>query len=143
MSAIDAVGRMIQRVEEVWMGRTSAVALLLDMKGAFTSIAKGNLNRRIEEMGFEADVCQWVQSFMSNTRAILRMDGREEKVMDSTTRVHQESPVSPIVFAIYISELFGKVEERVKDAVVLSFVDDVACVVEGENDTWCVQKLQK
>jgi hypothetical protein len=115
----------------------------MDVKGAFPSIAKRNLIERMEEMGFETDVCQWVHSFMSDRRATLRMDGREGKVMDITTGVPQGSPLSPNLFVIYISELFGKVEERAEDAVALSFVDDVAWVVEGEDVTRCVQKLQR
>jgi hypothetical protein len=109
-SAIDAVGRMVQRLEEAWAGRKTVAALSMDVKGPFLSIAKGNLIKRMEEMGFEADVCRWVQNFMSDRRAMFKMDGREGKVMDVTTGVSQGLPVSPILFAIYISELFGKVE---------------------------------
>jgi len=55
-SAIDAVGRLMKRVEEAWgRGNTTAV-LLMDVKGAFPHVAKGNLIKRMEEMGFEADL---------------------------------------------------------------------------------------
>jgi hypothetical protein len=35
----------------------TAAVLLLVVKGAFPSVAKRNLIKRIEEMGFEADRC--------------------------------------------------------------------------------------
>jgi hypothetical protein len=142
-SAIDAVGRMVQKVEEAWARGKIASALLIDVKGAFPSVAKGNLIKRMEDMGFEADVCQWVESFISDRKAIMRMDGREGKIMDVTTRVPQGSPVSPILLVIYISELFEQVEAGVENMLALSFVDDVAWVVEGDDITQCIQRMQR
>jgi len=55
-SAIDAVGRLMKRVEEVWGRGNTAAVLLMDVKGAFPHVAKGNLIKRMEEMGFEADL---------------------------------------------------------------------------------------
>jgi hypothetical protein len=50
-------------------------------------MAKANLIKRMEEMGFEADMCEWVQHIMSNRRATFRMDGREWKVTNVTSSV--------------------------------------------------------
>jgi hypothetical protein len=65
-SAIDAVGRMVQIVEEACAGRKTVVAQLMDVKGAVPSQAKGYRIKRLEEMGFEANVRRWAQSFMSD-----------------------------------------------------------------------------
>jgi hypothetical protein len=59
-----------------------AAALLMDIKGAFLSVAKGNLIKRLEDMGFEVDVCRWTESFMSNRKATIKMDRRKGEVMD-------------------------------------------------------------
>jgi hypothetical protein len=56
----------------------------------------------------------------------MKMDGREGDVMEVITGVLQGSPISPILFIIYISQLFGKTEQSVEDTLALSFVDDVA-----------------
>jgi len=42
------------------------------------------------------------------------------------------SPVSPILFTIYLSCLFGYVEDKVPGIKALSFVDDVAWQAEGK-----------
>jgi len=111
-SAIDAVGRLMKRVEEVWgRGNTTAV-LLMDVKGAFPHVAKGNLIKRMEEMGFEADLVSWVESFMEERKVIMSMDGKEGDSMDVETGVQQGSPVSPALFVIYLSGLFGQVEMK-------------------------------
>jgi len=46
--------------------------------------------------------------------------------------IPQGSPVSPILFTVYLSGLFGYVEERVTGVKALSFVDDVAWTTEGD-----------
>jgi len=110
-SAIDAVGRLMKRVEEAWGRGNTAAVLLMDVMGAFPHVAKGNLMKRMEEMGFEADLVRWVENFMEERKVIMSMDGREGDIMDVETGVPQGSPVSPVVFVIYLSGLFGEVEE--------------------------------
>jgi len=48
--------------------------------------------------------------------------------------------VSPVLYAVYISEMVGYVEERA-DVKALSFVDDVAWWAEGRNETEVARKL--
>jgi len=144
-SAIDAVGRLMKKVEEAWRRGNTAAVLLMDVKGAFPHVAKGNLIKRIEEMGFEADLVRWVESFMEERRVIMSMDGKEGDSMDVETGVPQGSPVSPVLFVIYLSGLFGQVEDKEKEcgSEGISFVDDVAWVVEGEDVGECTQQLER
>ena len=99
-SAIVAVGRLMKQVEEAWGRGNTAVVLLMDVKGAFPHVAKRNLIKRMEEMGFEADLVRWVQSFMEGRQVIMSMDGKERDSMDVETGVPQGSPVSPVLFVI-------------------------------------------
>ena len=50
------------------------------------------------------------------------------------TGIPQGSPVSPILFTVYLSGLFGYVEEQVPGIKALSFVDDVAWTTEGDSE---------
>jgi len=144
-SAIDAVGRLMKRVEEAWGRGNTAAVLLMDVKGAFPHVAKGNLIKKMEEMGFEADLVRWVESFMEEQKVVMSMDGREGDIMDVETGVPQRSPVSPVLFVIYLSGLFGEVEKEEEECGSggISFVDDVAWVVEGEDVGECTQRLEK
>jgi len=143
-SAIDAVGRLMKRVEEAWGRGNTAAVLLMDVKGAFPHVAKGNLIKRMEEMGFEADLVRWVESFMEERKVIMSMDGKEGDSMDVETGVPQGSPVSPVLFVIYLSGLFNRVEEKEEEcgSEGISFVDDVAWVVEGKDVGECTQRLE-
>ena len=88
-SAIDAVGGVMKRVEEAWgRGNTTAV-VLMNVKGAFPYVAKGNLIKPMEEMEFEADLVRWVESLMEERKVIRSMDGKEADSIDVETVVPQ------------------------------------------------------
>jgi len=135
----------MKRVEEAWGRGNTAAVLLMDVKGAFPPVAKGNLIKRMEEMGFEADLVRWLKRFMENRKVIMSMDGKEGDSMDVEMGVPQGSPVSRVLFVIYLSGLFGQVEDKEKEcgSKGISFVDDVAWVVEGEDVGECTQRLER
>ena len=84
----------MKRVEEAWGRGNTAAVLLMDVKGAFQHVAKGNLIKRMEEMEFEANLVRWVESFMEDRKVIRSMDGKEGDSMDVETGVPQGSPAS-------------------------------------------------
>jgi len=139
---VDAVGSLMRRVEEAWGRGNTAAVMFMDVNGAFPHVAKGNLIKRMEEMGFEVDLVRWVESFMGDRKVIMSMDGKEGDSMDVDTGVPQGSLVSPVHFVIYLSGLFGQVEEKEKEcgSEGISFVDDVAWVEEGEDVGECTQR---
>jgi hypothetical protein len=73
------------------------------------------------------------------------MDGKEGESMDVETGVPQGSLVSWVLFVIYLSELFDRVENDEEEcgSEGISFVDDVAWVVEGMDVGECTQKLEE
>ena len=94
------------------------------------------------ELGIDGDLICWSQSFMTDQRLQLVVDGFkcEEKLVD--TGVPQESPVSPILFAIYLSGIFKAVEEAVPTKS-LFFVDDLGFMVSAESVSQACERLQQ
>jgi hypothetical protein len=66
----------MKRVQEVWERGNATAVLLMDVKGAFAYVAKGNLIKRMEEMESEADLVRWVESFMRE-RKVIYVDGQK------------------------------------------------------------------
>jgi len=76
----------MKTVEEAWERGNTAAVLLMDVKGAFPHMAKGNLIQRIEEKGFEADLVSLVESFMEERKVIISMDAKDgDSINDSTS----------------------------------------------------------
>jgi hypothetical protein len=114
-SAIDAVGPLMKGVEDMWGRGNNVAVLLMDVKGAFPHVAKGNLIKRMEEMGLEADLVRWVEIFMEERKVIMSMEGKKGDSMEVETGVPEGSPVSPVHFVKYLSGLFCEVAQAKKD----------------------------
>lgn len=96
--------------------------LTLDLKGAFDGILPGRLVRRFREQGWPENNVLWVTSFVTNRVVRIRLNG----LVSPKTKVHcglpQGSPVSPILFMLYLSPLFllGSAKNK------FGYADDVA-----------------
>jgi hypothetical protein len=78
----------------VWKRGNAVAVLLMDVKGAFPHVAKGNLIKRMEEMEFEADLVSWEETVMEERKVITLMNRREGDSMDVQMGIPQGSPVS-------------------------------------------------
>jgi hypothetical protein len=67
---------MVKRVQAVWGRQNIMSAILMDDKGAFLSVLKGNSIQIIELMKFETNLCWWVESFMSESKVKIKMNRR-------------------------------------------------------------------
>ncbi|RDL32487.1 uncharacterized protein BP5553_08943 [Venustampulla echinocandica] len=114
-SAIDAALLFNNEVEIGLKRKQKTSALLLDVKGAFD------------------------HSFLSNRQLRLAFDGQIEQFAALNTGIPQGSPISPILFLIYIRGLFtGIVTAR-----PLSYIDDIALIVTTPNYTSNIKILEK
>ena len=60
----------------------------------------------MRKMKLDQKTVRWVESFLSERRASLSFDKDSEKMSPIETGIPQRSPVSPILFLIYLSPLF-------------------------------------
>ena len=140
-SAVDAVGVAIARTQEAWSRGVITGALLMDVAAAFPSVARGCLLRKMRNAGIDECLVGWTDSFMRNRRVAMSLDGQEGEEMEVTTGLPQGSPVSPVLFAIYIAEIHQAVEDQIEDCQGISFVDDITWLVEGVDVGDVVHKL--
>jgi len=126
----DAVAQLVVKVEKAWSTKRTALALLLDVKGAFDRVDKTQLLRRMTQVGIAGNIVRWVASFLSNRRAMLVIDGRTGETRDIQAGLPQGSPVSPVLFILSVSALFQWLEDRHSALQAISFVDDIGLVIE-------------
>ena len=101
-SSTDAVGLAIARTQEAWSRKKIVGALLMDVASAFPSVARGCLLRKMRRAGVDEDLVRWTDSFMRDRSAVMSVDGQDGPAQEVTTGLPQGSPVSPVLFNLYI-----------------------------------------
>jgi hypothetical protein len=105
-----------------------AGTLLIDVKGAFDHVLRTQLTERMEELGADPQLIGCTDNFMTDRKASIVINGHKSGMKQMKTGIPQGSPVSPILFVIYIFGIFY--EEELKSAgASLSFVDNVSWLV--------------
>jgi hypothetical protein len=121
-SATDLTSCLTYDVETALLQRKVASVLTLDVKGAFDAVLPSRLVRRLREQGWPDHLIRWVTSFATDRRVCIRLDGDIGPETQIDCGLPQGSPVSPILFMLYISPLFS-LDDPSKN---FGYADDIA-----------------
>ena len=94
--------------------------LLLDVKGAYDHVSKNRLLTILKDLALPDSVIKWVSSFISGRSLKLLFNRQSDENQPIQTGIPQGSPISPILFLIYIRGLF-----RSRAVKFISYVDDI------------------
>lgn len=125
-SAIDAALLLANEVEVNKRIKRITTALFLDIKGAFDHVAKNRLLAILQKLGLPISLISWISSFLSKRQLRLAFDGQTEEFSDINTGIPQGSPISPILFLIYIRDLFPGMASSIR---VISYMDDIVLLI--------------
>ena len=123
-SAIDAALLLTTEIETNKRLKRKTSTLFLDVKGAFDHVAKNQLLAILQRLRLPISLISWTNSFLNNRTLRLSFDGQTEKFSTINTGIPQGSPISPILFLIYIRDLFPSMAVK-----ILSYIDDIALTV--------------
>lgn len=133
-SVVDTAACLTEQVYQSWNKGYIAGALVMDVKGAFDRVSRTRLTARMQQLKADPQLIRWTDSFMKDRRASLVINGHESAMKPISTGIPQDSPVSPILFAIFISGVFDEVEAKT-EGVSIAFVDDTSWMATGKNVT--------
>ena len=138
-SAVDTALLLTDYVEKNRAkGRKTSVAFL-DIKGAFDYVSKSRLLGTLIKLRLPYSVVSWTRSFLEDRQIRLTFDGQIEELTKVDTGVPQGSPVSPILFLIYIRDLFSDL----KDVTPLSYIDDIGLITSSTSLQKNARTLQR
>src|SRR5271170_1342315 len=145
-SAIDAALALTHDIELARNRGLKSSALLLDIKGAFDHVSKNQLLGFCQRLKLPISICNWIESFISDRSIRLAFDGESTEKTKIETGIPQGSPVSPILFLIYIRFLFEEIDidEEELELSIPSYMDDITIRVSTtdlENNCRILQKI--
>jgi ribonuclease HI len=120
-SAIDAALLLQNEVQNNKANKLKTTTLFLDIKGAFDHVSKNRLIEVLVDLKLPISLIKWIFSFMSDRVLRLVFNDNIESFSPINTGIPQGSPISPILFLIYIRDLFES-----KSITFLSYMDDIS-----------------
>ena len=111
--------------------------LFLDFAKAFDSVSHTLLVYKLQMFGFSGSLLAWFDSYLTNRRQRVVVEGCHSEWLPVTSGVPQGSILGPFLFLLYINDLPCTVEH----SSVALFADDSKCFKEVCNLDDC-SKLQ-
>ena len=115
--------------------------LSLDISGAFPNTTHAGLIWLLKEKGFPNWIIRFVESFLKDRKTKLAFDGYESEWRRMETGMPQGSPMSPILFLIYITDLLKELQDPETGTLGFGFVDDTSLVAWGGSAAENCRKL--
>ncbi|KAI2812362.1 hypothetical protein CBS115989_10532 [Aspergillus niger] len=93
-------------IDRAWYGQRVVTLVAFDLKGAFNGVNKTSLDIRLQAKGIPKVARRWIASFMSGRQARIGFDDYCSEVIPlGNAGLAQGSPLSPILFAFFNSDL--------------------------------------
>ena len=116
--------------------------LSLDISGAFDNVSHQRLLYILRAKGCPDWLCRIVESFLSTRRTRIRFTGYESDWFQTGTGIPQGSPLSPILFLFFISELLEDHQRINGNTLAFGFIDDTNLITWGNSARENCQRLE-
>jgi ribonuclease HI len=137
-STTQALLRLTQNVVDGFNDGSRTLAAFIDMEKAYDSVWRDGLLAKLAKQGIQGKIWHWIDDFLQDRSASPTLDGWEGDPFKSTVGLPQGSVISPLLFNLYIQDIFAKVtSEKVK------FADDGSLWHTGKDVTTLTMALER
>jgi ribonuclease HI len=124
-SAVDTAMLLTHYIQQQQRTRKGAITstLFLDIKGAFDNVSADRLLEVLKGLELPENLISWVSCFISCRKIQLAFEGQLQDLTDIAIGVPQGSPISPILFLLYVRDICAP------SGLQLSYIDDFSISV--------------
>jgi len=138
LSTYDAVLTLTNDVKILQRPRLKVSSLFLDIKAGFDNVDNSTLARILREGGIPPYLVSWVSSFLGERSCTLVFQGAPGTPSPVNVGAPQGSPISPLLFLLYVAPLHFAIPR----GLMISYVDDFALTVVSLSYRGNIRRLQ-
>jgi len=139
LSTYDACLTLTNDVRTLQRPRLKVSSLFLDIKAGFDNLDNNTLARILREGGIPPYLVSWVSSFLGERSCTLIFQGAPGTPAPVKVGAPQGSPISPLLFLLYVAPLHF----RIPRGLMISYVDDFALTVASLSYGGNIRRLQE
>ena len=104
----------------VTTGKGKLFACFIDFKKAFDSVPHSGIFECMEKIGFCGKELDLIKDIYAKTKCAVKVNDKTTESFPFTKGVRQGCPLSPILFNVYVNEIFNRVNENNTSNIYLS-----------------------
>ena len=139
-TAEDAMLILSESIYGAWKDGNVFSAILMDVSGAFNNVHHARLVHNMRKRRISTEITRWVLSFLSNRTTCMRFNGITTDPISTPTGIPQGSPLSPILYVLYNSDLLDFPKGRKQ--LGLGFIDDILYGAQNKTATANAAELE-
>jgi len=139
LSTHDACLTLTNDVKTLQRSRLKFSSLFLDIKAGFDNVDNNTLACILREGGIPPYLVSWVSSFLGERSCTLVFQGAPGTPAPVNLGAPQGSPISPLLFLLYVTPLHF----RIPRGLLISYVDDFALTVASLSYRGNIRRLQE
>jgi Reverse transcriptase (RNA-dependent DNA polymerase) len=112
-------------------------AIFIDMRKAFDVLNHDTLAGKLKNIGIDGPVLKLIISYLAGRNFRVRLNNNESNVFDAAQGVPQGSILGPLLFIIFMNDLFPHIKCR-----IFIFADDIVILFCHENFDMCQRMIQ-
>ena len=138
LSTSDAVTTLTHEIRTLQRPRWKVSTLFLDIKAGFDNVNASKLRSRLLSYNIPSYMVDWVSSFLTERTCTLVFQGSPNTPTPVSVGTPQGSPISPLLFLIYVAPLHITIPK----GLMVSYVDDFSVTVASESHRSNIRRLQ-
>jgi len=137
-STVDAISEFLDRVCVAVDSKQYFLSVFIDFQKAFDTVDHDILVRKLSLLGFRGPINDWLRSYLSNRKQYVSINNTCSRTLDVGRGVPQGSVLGPLLFNLYISDMYAATNLGVihyaDDTTVYYTGVDIPTVVQCVND---------